>query len=211
MKTRTTITMTLAMSALLLTGCAGESDPQPTNAPPVSDPVATNAPPVSDPAATPGSTQTSAAGTIAEDADLATTAMPVSVEDAIATAQKAAGDTDVTQIELDYSRPYSAWAWDIDLGAGNEQHEVKVNAETGEILENKTDTEDDPDTPINTSPTITPTAVMKAALGVQPGTISGWSLGHDNGVLVYEVDVRVGADEVDVIVDAETGAARLDD
>lgn len=164
---RLAVLATGAALTLALAGCgapAADDDDLPTVTP---------GPAMSTPASSPDvGGGDSADGAPAEDADLATTDFPVTPDQAVKTAVGSDGGAVVTKVELDHSREHGGWVYEIDTQNGTEQHEVKVDATSGEIVADKTDTENDPAVAVDLS-TLSPEDAMAAATGVQNGTVSG--------------------------------------
>src|SRR5699024_2153730 len=77
------------------------------------------------------------------DTDLRTDSPPVTAEDAVSTGQDAAGDGTLHAVELDYDEDDAAWQWDVKVLAGDTDHEVVIDAVTGEVVADETETTDD--------------------------------------------------------------------
>lgn len=172
--------------ALLLTGCAAETADDDRSAAPQD------------------------AGTSAGSADLSTQAPAVSLEDALATARAESGAEAVTSIALDDEDSPGSWVWSIETYEGSTQHEVDIDADSGDVLSHTTDTEDRADPAVDPD-ALPPAEAMRIALEARSGTVSEWSLESDDGVVRYSIDVRDGTDDVEVIVDLQTREARVDD
>lgn len=208
----TTALAVIALSGVALVGCAGDDD----DADDLDDPGMEQV----DPAPTDDSddddsgdsddSDDSSGGSLGESADLSQTELPISQKAAVEAADAVAPGSTVTKIEVDYSRPHAAWVWEIDLQDGSEQHEVTISADSGEVLESKSDTENDPAESVEPA-SLSAADAMAAAQKVKSGTVSGWTLERDDNALSYDVDIRSGNDDETVIVDANTGDAVLDD
>lgn len=205
----TTALAVIALSGVALVGCAGDND----DADDLDDPGMEQP----DPAPTDdsddddsGDSDDSSGGSLGESADLSKTELPISQKAAVDAADAVAPGSTVTKIEVDYSRPHAAWVWEIDLQDGSEQHEVTISADSGDVLESKSDTENDPAESVEPA-SLSAADAMVAAQKVKSGTVSGWTLERDDAELIYEVDIRSGNDDETVIVNANTGDAVLDD
>ena len=65
---------------------------------------------------------------------------------------------------------------------------MKIDAETGEILENKQEKEDDQAVALEFDQIKTPEEAMKDALNqVDNGRVEGWELTNENGRAIYEI------------------------
>ena len=97
-------------------------------------------------------------------------------------------------------------------GLGNgEQYEIKVHANTKDIIEDKTEKETDPINPNKVfkfdEKIVDWKEAMKKALDKVGATsfVKEWELSMENGKLVYEFDVKNDDQSLDVVVDAYTG------
>lgn len=83
------------------------------------------------------------------------------------------------------------------------EFELTIDAETGEILEQKSEADDDTETAINFDSIISPQEAMQIALDdAGAGYAKEWELEVDDGRIEYDVDIE-GAEDRDI--DAETG------
>ena len=146
-----------------------------------------------------------------EDADLATEELPISAEQAIDIATETVGGGDLVQIEIDHDD--RTWERELELVADGTQHELDIDATTGEVTEHDTDDDDDQDPVVDVTSPMAYADAIEIALGEQPGRVSGWELDSDDGRIRYQVDIErsEGGGDVDVEVDVETGEVRIDD
>lgn len=153
----------------------------------------------------------STAEALPEDADLATETMPISAEDAIAIGKEAVGGGELTQIEIDHDD--ATWECELEIVLDGRQHELDIDATTGEVTEHEKDDDDDKDPTVDVTFPMTPEEAIEIALGVEPGRVSGWDLDSDDGRVHYTIDIdrKNGDDDVEVEVDVETGETRIDD
>lgn len=207
--------------ALLVTGCSGANQPNPSQQPPI---VVSQSPAASSPAepaptavaptatATAATQPTSPAVTPeapGAELDLATQTGFVAPEQAM---QRAAAHVTGTlhHLELEYSSHHRAWVYQVEIQVGAVDHELTLDAATGELLQRDTDSEDGAERAIDLG-AMSPEAALRAAQAVKAGSVSEWKLGWDDGALVYEVSIRDGKGTAEVRVDPATGRATLDD
>ncbi|ATG51447.1 peptidase [Brachybacterium vulturis] len=156
--------------------------------------------------------QDPAAEALPADADLATAELPITAERAIEIATETTGGGDLVQIEIDHDDRAGAWEWEIVLLEEGTQHELDIDATTGEVTEHESDEDDDQDPVVDVTAPMTPSEAIEIALGQEPGRVSGWELDSDSGTIRYQIDIdRAEGGDVEVEVDVETGDVRIDD
>lgn len=132
----------------------------------------------------------------------------ISLDDAVAKFKETFPEEgiEVSGVELDEDD--GKYAYDIQGFKENKEYEVKIDAETGDILAQEEEVDDDnddldDDIAIDFATIITPKEAMTKALENNTGYVKSYELDHnDDGKLVYEIDVEDGDD---VELDAETG------
>lgn len=132
----------------------------------------------------------------------------ISLDDAVAKFKEAFSEEgiEVSGVELDEDD--GKYAYDIQGFKENKEYEVKIDAETGDILAQEEEVDDDNDDldydiAIDFATIITPQEAMTKALENNTGYVKSYELDHnDDGKLVYEIDIEDGDD---VELDAETG------
>ncbi len=150
-------------------------------------------------------------GSTAEDVDLADTDFAVSAEDALdISADEVAADGIVHSIELDYSSRHGAWIWNIDTLVGDTDHEVEINADTGDVVDHEQETTDDKEQPIDLTDPMTFDEALDLARAKADGPLREWKLEWDDGRREYQFDLGDLADPQEVTVDVETGKVYLD-
>lgn len=108
---------------------------------------------------------------------------------------------------VDFDVDDGRFEYEIDGFNANTEFELTINAETGEILEQKSENDDDHDTAIDFDNIISPQEAMTNALeAAGSGYVKEWNLDTDDGRIIYDIDIE-GADNGvdDVEVNAETG------
>lgn len=108
---------------------------------------------------------------------------------------------------VDFDVDDGRFEYEIDGFNANTEFELTINAETGEILEQKSENDDDRDTAIDFDNIISPQEAMTNALeAAGSGYVKEWNLDTDDGRTIYDIDIE-GADNGvdDVEVNAETG------
>lgn len=188
---------------LALTGCANEANEPPSD----SAPPATTAPDESeavDEARTP------------RGADLAITEFTISWEDAV-DAALVNFDGELAEFELDWHR--DRYAYDVELVSDVEEYEVRVDADTGEQYDERTEKIETDDLAEKQAEVVNLDAVVSwddavaAALDAQSGTVNEWKLEGTKHGPQYEFDVDDDSGEdYEVSVNAETGEViKVDD
>ena len=216
-----TIRMTglLLAGALALAGCGGGDGDEPASP---GDPIVVgdeSASGSADPSGEPsGSGEPSesgqdsgAAGTPA-DADLREVSVGVAVDEALQiSAEEVGADSVVYSIDLDYSEHYGAWVWAIDTLVEGTDHEVELDADTGEVLDHEQESSDDQAEAVDPADPMTPEQAIDLAGAEVDGPVRAWQLEFDDGERTYQVEITTGGDEVEVTVDVATGAVSVDD
>ncbi|WHY56476.1 PepSY domain-containing protein [Peribacillus simplex] len=118
----------------------------------------------------------------------------------------------VTQFEKDWDQPMT---YEMTVKTKEGYQEVDVDAEKGEILSQEMEDDDD----LNTQQAaetakISSDQAEKIALKAVDGQVTDAELDSENGTLVYELEIKQGQREYDVVVDATTGKVlknQLDD
>lgn len=105
--------------------------------------------------------------------------------------------------------------YEIEFIAGNTEYEYEIDAQTGDIVKNKRETEDIPQSksPENTSSSITVDQAKEIALNHAGRKADGVRFekakqDYDDGVPVYEIEFSAGGMEYEYEIDAQTGAIR---
>lgn len=132
----------------------------------------------------------------------------ISLDDAVAKFKETFPEEgiEISGVELDEDD--GKYAYDIQGFKENKEYEVKIDAETGDILAQEEEVDDDnddldDDIAIDFVTIITPQEAMTKALENNTGYVKSYELDHnDDGKLVYEIDIEDGDD---VELDAENG------
>lgn len=146
-----------------------------------------------------------------EDADLATEEPPITAERAVEIGTETVGGGDLVQIGIDHDD--RTWEWELEIVENGTQHELDIDATTGEVSEHETDEDDDQDPVVDVTSPMAYSEAIEIALGEVPGRVAGWDLDSDDGTIRYqiEIDRDQGDDDVEVEIDVETGDVRVDD
>lgn len=146
------------------------------------------------------------------DADLREVSVGVSVDEALQiSADEVGADRVVHTIDLDFSEDRGAWVWSIDTLADGTDHEVEIDADTGEVLDHEQDSSDDNEEAVDPADPMTPEQAIDLAAAEVDGPVRSWKLEFDDGERTYQVEITTGGDEVEVNVNVATGAVSLDD
>ena len=132
----------------------------------------------------------------------------ISLDDAVAKFKETFTEEgiEVSGVELDEDD--GKYAYDIQGFKENKEYEVKIDAESGDILAQEEEIDDDnddsdDDIAIDFINIISPQEAMTKALKNNKGYVKSYELDHnDDGKLVYEIDIEDGDD---VELDAQTG------
>ena len=119
---------------------------------------------------------------------------------------KPAHDYGAVELVARYSR------MDLDDGSilGGRQHDLDIDATSGEVTEHDQDDDDDQDPAVDVTSPMPYAEAIEIALGKEPGRVSGWDLSSDDGRIRYTIDIdRSGGDDVEVEVTASRGATSL--
>lgn len=152
-----------------------------------------------------------AAEPLPEDADLATEELPVTAERAVEIGTETVGGGDLVQIGIDHDD--RTWEWELEIVEGGTQHELDIDATTGDVTEHETDRDDDRDPVVDVASPMAYAEAIEIALGEVPGRVAGWDLDSDDGTIRYQVEIDrdQGDDDVEVEIDVESGDVRVDD
>ena len=131
----------------------------------------------------------------------------ISLDDAVAKFKETFTEEgiEVSGVELDEDD--GKYAYDIQGFKENTEYELKIDAESGDILDKEEVDDDnddsDDDIAIDFINIISPQEAMTKALENNKGYVKSYELDHnDDGKLVYEIDIEDGDD---VELDAQTG------
>ncbi|MDO4604788.1 MAG: PepSY domain-containing protein [Helcococcus sp.] len=117
------------------------------------------------------------------------------------------GDNAINITQIDYDRDHGKYTYEIEGWKDNKEYTLEIDAETENILEQKSEIDNDidkNDIVIDINNIISPEKAVEEALKQSKANkIEGWDLHTDDGVLVYEVDVKDGED---VIISANDGS-----
>lgn len=108
------------------------------------------------------------------------------------------------QFDVDDGR----FEYEMDGFSANSEFELTIDAETGEIIDQETDSDDDQDeVAIDFDQIISPKEAMENALNeTGSGYVKEWELETDDGRIYYEIDIEnTDSNEDDIDVDALTG------
>lgn len=180
---------------LVLAGCSsGSADPQATTQ---SNSATSSAAPTDD------------GGRAAMGADLAVTSFAISWSDAVDTAMDNF-DGQLAEIELDWSR--DRYAYKIELVSDTEEYEVRVDADTGEQFDERTEPIESDDLAekqaevVDINEIISWDDALAAALDAQAGTVNEWKLEGTQQGPQYQFDIDDDSGEdYEVSIDAKTG------
>ncbi|MDQ0881621.1 PepSY domain-containing protein [Peribacillus sp. V2I11] len=111
---------------------------------------------------------------------------------------------EVTQFEKDWDQPMT---YEMTVKTKEGYQDVDVDAEKGEILSQEMEDGDDEDmsTQAVEAAKISSDQAEKIALKAVDGQVTDAELDSENGTLVYELEIKQGLKEYDVVVDATTG------
>lgn len=112
-------------------------------------------------------------------------------------------DATIDQIEFDEDD--GVYEYNIDGWDQENEYELDINADTGDIIEENTESDSDQDDTLELEGIISPQEAMDIAVEEAGSEIvEDWTLEVDNGVTVYEVNFE-NADDDDIVIDAASG------
>lgn len=117
------------------------------------------------------------------------------------------GDKEINITQIDFDKDDGKYTYEIEGWKDNKEYKLEIDAETENILEQKSEVDDDVDKDdiiISLDKIVSPEKAIEEALKqAKANYIEGWDLNTEDGVLVYEVDVKDGED---VIISANDGS-----
>ena len=112
-------------------------------------------------------------------------------------------DATIDQIEFDEDD--GVYEYNIDGWDQENEYELDINADTGDIIEENTESDSDQDDTLELEGIISPQEAMDIAVEEAGSEIvEDWTLEVDDGVTVYEVNFE-NADDDDIVIDAASG------
>lgn len=131
----------------------------------------------------------------------------LTMEEAEAIAVKSVGGT-VTGIELD--RELVGDIYEVEVKTNGFEYDLDIDAKTGKVL--RTDKENDNDNDDSDDKVIAPNgkfitekAAVNIAMKQAKGTVAEVKLDEDDGLVVYEIEIRDGKYDYDFDIDAISG------
>ena len=134
----------------------------------------------------------------------------MSAEDAVSTAEEAAGQGTLHAVELDYDEDAGAWQWDVKILVDRTDHKVVIDAVSGEVVTDEQERTDDQEQPVDLEGPMSYDEASGIATEEVDGPIRSWKLEYDDGRTRYQFDIGSGDDPQEVTIDAETGQATVD-
>ena len=116
----------------------------------------------------------------------------------------------VHAIEIDWEDDHNAWIWTVKTLVDGTDHEVDINADTGEIVKTEEDSTNDKEKAIDLNDPMTFEEARDKALEVREGRITEWKYEWDDNRPEFEFDIEKDGNSEDVVVNAETGEAKED-
>lgn len=159
--------------------------------------------------ASPGTSGTPATVVSGATIDLATTDLAIGWRKALEIAGQQFNGRAVT---LKLEREVGAPQYQVTLVSETEEADVDIDANTGSVVGKEVDAIERDDLnnygePLVFDGLIEPSAAMVAAKKSVDGPVSEWKLERDRNLIVYEVNIdNATDDDVEVIIDAKTGA-----
>ena len=127
--------------------------------------------------------------------------------------EKALAKVDGTVTEVELERKLSGSVYEVEIKKDGYEYDLDLDAVTGEVLkEDKSTDDDEAGLDDNTTKSdssdvaITHEAAIEIALKEAAGTVTEIELERDNGRTYYEIEIEEGTKEVDIEVDAKSGA-----
>lgn len=199
--------------SLTLAGCSNSGD-ETEQAPTSGDPVPTQSEDSGYAGSSPDDTAAQSAPTgasdLPEDADLSSASPQVTPDEAIAAAQKEAGNGTVHAIELDYDRRDGAWQYEVKILKDRIDFDIDVDAQSGKIAKTEQDTTDDSEQAIDLTDPLPFDEALNLASEQGKGRLTSWKLESDDDRIEYQFDYDDAGTESEVTVDVETKKVTVD-
>lgn len=199
--------------SLTLAGCSNSGD-ETEQAPTSGDPVPTQSEDSGSEGSSPDDTAAQSAPTgasdLPEDADLSSASPQVTPDEAIAAAQKEAGNGTVHAIELDYDRRDGAWQYEVKILKDRIDFDIDVDAQSGKIAKTEQDTTDDSEQAIDLTDPLPFDEALNLASEQGKGRLTSWKLESDDDRIEYQFDYDDAGTESEVTVDVETKKVTVD-
>ena len=199
--------------SLTLAGCSNSGD-ETEQAPTSGDPVPTQSEDSGSAGSSPDDTTAQSAPTGASDlpeaADLSSASPQVTPDEAIAVAQKEAGNGTVPAIELDYDRRDGAWQYEVKILKDRTDFDIDVDAQSGKIAKTEQDTTDDSEQAIDLTDPLPFDEALNRASEQGKGRLTSWKLESDDDRIEYQFDYDDAGTESEVTVDVETKKVTVD-
>ena len=134
-------------------------------------------------------------------------AAQVSPGEAASTALDDIGEAVVTSVELEEAGAY----WDVDLTTPKQEHEVRIDASNGKIVDKESDDEDSDDwkedsAVANAADIDIDDAVAAATAEVSSANVTSVELEGNSNAPQWEVELRSDDGKTTVVVDAKNGS-----
>lgn len=127
----------------------------------------------------------------------------VSLDDAIDLFYETFGSEDINIEEIQFERDDNRFIYEFEGWDESNEYELDIDAETGDIIKQEQDDNDDTEDILDLDGIISPEEAMDIALeAAGSGYVEEWKLEVEDGRTVYEIDIEEGDDQE---VDAHTG------
>ncbi|GAB2491113.1 hypothetical protein GCM10008929_14080 [Alkalibacterium psychrotolerans] len=127
----------------------------------------------------------------------------VSLDDAIDLFYETFGSEDINIEEIQFERDDNRFIYEFEGWDESNEYELDIDAETGDIIKQEQDDNEDTEDILDLDGIISPEEAMDIALeAAGSGYVEEWKLEVEDGRTVYEIDIEEGDDQE---VDAHTG------
>lgn len=127
----------------------------------------------------------------------------VSLDDAIDLFYETFGSEDINIEEIQFERDDNRFVYEFEGWDESNEYELDIDAETGDIIKQEQDDNDDTEDILDLEGIISPQEAMDIALeAAGSGYVEEWKLEVEDGRTIYEIDIEEGDDQE---VDAQTG------
>lgn len=127
----------------------------------------------------------------------------VSLDDAIDLFYETFGSEDINIEEIQFERDGNRFVYEFEGWDESNEYELDIDAETGDIIKQEQDDNEDTEDILDLDGIISPEEAMDIALeAAGSGYVEEWKLEVEDGRTVYEIDIEEGDDQE---VDAHTG------
>ncbi len=111
-----------------------------------------------------------------------------------------------TAESVDFKHKNGSSYFEVDVIAGNQKHEVKIDAASGQVLDSKAENDSDGDSAQLQQAGVSLRQAVSAAVAKTGGVAKEAEWENENGQSYYKVETIANGQEYDVKIDAQNGS-----